>query len=91
MSREAEAIMVRTQIDLTDQERKHLGLMARRTGQTQSELIRAAIDRFVQRAQGDDRLAWLREGRGLWKGRKDLPDVAGFRRELDRTSSGANA
>lgn len=31
-----------------------------------------------------DRLELLRQGRGIWKDRSDLPDTTGLRAELDR-------
>ena len=77
--------MVRTQIYLTDAEMKAVRSIGRRLGQTQSEVIRAAVDRFVERETADSRVDLLRSGRGLWKDRHDLPDVAALRQELDRT------
>jgi len=73
--------MVRTQIYLTEQERKALHLISEETGRTQSDLIREAVDRLVQRYEGRDRLRLLRKGRGLWKDREDLPDLRALRRE----------
>lgn len=76
--------MVRTQIYLTEREQEGLRGLAKATGKTQSELIRAAIDRFLQSAAPDDRLARLRGARGLWAGRAELPDFAELRRSWDR-------
>lgn len=78
--------MVRTQIYLTEQEQHALREMARQTGRTQSELIREAVDRFLENAAPADRLSKLREARGMWKSRCDLPDLGTLRRELDRVS-----
>ena len=78
--------MVRTQIYLTDEERQALGGIARKTGRTQSEIIREAVDHFIDGYREDNRLNLLREARGLWKRRTDLPDFKTLRREWDRKS-----
>lgn len=77
--------MVRTQIYITDRERQGLRGLAKATGKTQSELIRVAIDRFLAASLPGERLALLRQGRGLWKAREDLPDFGELRRSWDRS------
>lgn len=76
--------MVRTQIYLTEEERAALRRIAQQTGRKQSELIRRAIDDFIDRFQPRDRRAMLEQARGMWKDRDDLPDFRALRRELDR-------
>ncbi|MEW6486557.1 MAG: CopG family transcriptional regulator [Thermodesulfobacteriota bacterium] len=76
--------MVRTQIYLTEDEQKALDALARETGQTKSELIRRAIDRFLERRAEAGRLDQLCRGRGIWAGRDDLPDLRAMRREWER-------
>ncbi|HET6568634.1 MAG TPA: ribbon-helix-helix protein, CopG family [Rhodothermales bacterium] len=75
--------MVRTQIYLEQNQLKALNRLKRETGKSQSELIREAIDGLAQRHAPGDRLSLLRAGRGLWKGRDDLPDFKALRSEMD--------
>jgi predicted transcriptional regulator len=77
--------MERTQIYLTEEERRALKSLAARLDRSQSALIREAIDRYVDRYQEGNRLDLLRPARGLWADREDLPDFVAVRRELDRT------
>jgi len=79
--------MVRTQIYLTDEEKTALQDIANETGVSQSELIRHAIDRFIERQQEKDRKTLFQKARGLWKDREDLPDFRILRNEFDRTNS----
>jgi hypothetical protein len=76
--------MVRTQIYLTEKERAGLESVSRLTGRKQSELIREAVDRFLDLAEGSQREAVLREAAGLWGDREDLPDFVAVRRSWDR-------
>lgn len=76
--------MVRAQIYLTDDERSALRLLANQTGQSQSELIRQAIDTFIEKHQETSRLKALQMAKGMWKDRDDLPDLRELRAEFDR-------
>jgi len=76
--------MHRTQIYLTDVQRRALKSIARRLGRTQSDLIRSALDTYIEWQTPAERIALLRAGRGLWKGRRDLSELAAVRSELDR-------
>ena len=76
--------MQRVQIYLSEHERQGLQALALRSGRSQSALIREAIDGYLEREQPHQRLAQLRQARGLWAGRDDQPDWPQVRQELDR-------
>ena len=76
--------MVRKQVYITRSQNKALAERARLTGQSQSELIREAIDLVTGAHQRQARQHALERVAGLWKGRTDLPDVAALRREGER-------
>jgi predicted transcriptional regulator len=83
--------MQRTQIYLSEEERQGLQALALRSGRSQSALIREAIDAFLVQHQPQGRLARLRQARGLWATRSDLPDWQALRGELDRSSIAGGA
>lgn len=76
--------MVRTQIYLTEKEHKGLKAVSKATGMKQSELIREAVDQFLDLAQGSRRQHILKEAAGIWGSRQDLPDYSLNRRTWDR-------
>ena len=76
--------MIRTQIYITEQEQIALQSLARRTGKTQSELIREAVDAYIVKLKKESRRELLQKAKGIWKNREDLPDFEKLRRELDR-------
>jgi predicted transcriptional regulator len=76
--------MVRTQIYLTEEERDGLDAIAKSTGKKQSEIIREAVDRFIELRKGNRRAAILNDAAGMWRDRSDLPDFGAARRSWER-------
>jgi predicted transcriptional regulator len=76
--------MVRTQIYLTDEERDGLDAIAKSTGKKQSELIREAVDRFLDLRKANRRASILNDAAGMWRDRSDLPGFGEVRRSWDR-------
>ena len=79
--------MVRKQIYLTEDQSNELAAIAKTAGKKQSELIREAIDLFIDRAGNDHKDSVLRKTAGMWKNRTDLPDSKAIRAEWDRNES----
>ena len=75
--------MNRTQIYLTPAEAQGVARVAATTGRTQSEVIREAIDLYLQRLGPQDRLGRLRVGCGIWSDRDDIV-LRTMRAEFDR-------
>jgi predicted DNA-binding protein len=77
-------VVVRTQIYLTERQRDELAAIARTVGKKQSELIREAVDCFIEKEGHGQRESVLRETAGVWKTRRDLPDFRKVRAGWDR-------
>lgn len=76
--------MVRTQIYLTEDQRAEIAAIASQSGKRQSEVIREALDHFIEQRSRRRRKAILREAAGIWRDRTDLPDLDALRRVWDR-------
>lgn len=79
-----EAHMIRTQVYITQQEKKALSQIADHTGSSQSELIRQAIDLLCKQHAHPNRMHFLKSARGIWKNRADKYDYISARKEIDR-------
>jgi predicted DNA-binding protein len=64
--------MVRTQIYLTDEQKRQLEQLAAASGRKQSEMIREAIDGYLVKQEPKDWKAAFEAVRGMWAGRDDL-------------------
>jgi hypothetical protein len=76
--------MLESEINLTEKERDALAEIAQRTGKSQTELVRDAIDHLIAEFQKEDRRSLMRRARGIWKDRQDLPALEDMRSEWDR-------
>jgi metal-responsive CopG/Arc/MetJ family transcriptional regulator len=76
--------MIEPEINLTEQELDALDEISQRTGKSQAELIREAIDHLIAEFQKEDRRSLMQKARGIWKDRQDLPALEELRREWNR-------
>lgn len=76
--------MIRTQIYLTEPERRGINAIAKSSGKKQSEIIRQAVDQFLDYSLGSQRSEILSAAAGIWKDRHDLPDPGSIRESWDR-------
>lgn len=77
--------LARTQIYLTQTQQKRLAIACRRTAVSKSELIRQAVDQFLDQqaaAPRSDNLARVQGIAGLWGDRSDLADPTAYVRAL---------
>ncbi len=77
-------IMLTTHITLTDTESRIIQDITRNTGKSQDDVLHEAIEQFIARFTSQDRRTVLRQARGIWKDREDLPDFEAMRQEWDR-------
>jgi len=78
--------MIRTQIYLTEQEHTELRRLSRQLKQSQNELIRQAIDHFIEKSQQQNKNKILQAAAGLWSDLKSPQDTdfQQLRLEADR-------
>jgi hypothetical protein len=76
--------MLEAELNLTEQERIALQEISRRTGKSEGQLIREAVNQLIARFQSHARPALMRKARGIWKDRQDLPALDELRSEWNR-------
>lgn len=76
--------MTRTEITLSDEESAAIRQIARQTSRKEEDVIHFAIGMLIGQESGASRLERLKAGRGLWRGRADLPDARKMRAAFDR-------
>ena len=76
--------MRRIQIYLTEHQRAEIAAIAHQRGRHQSEVIREALNQFLEQKSRHGRQAILREPAGIWRDRSDLTHLAALRGECDR-------
>ena len=77
--------LTRTQIYLTQAQQKRLALASRGAAVTKSELIRRAVDQFLDQqpaVSSADKAQRLGSIAGLWAGREDMADPSAYVRQL---------
>ena len=82
--------MVRTQIYLTDEQKRQLARLAAASGRKQSEMIREAIDGYLAEREPKDWREAFEAVRGMWADRDDLDTFvsdlrAEWEQRLDRS------
>lgn len=76
--------MVTTQVTLTEAETQAIQALSQSKGKTQEEILHEAIEQFLVQHKSEIRLAALRQARGIWQEREDLPNFAELRNESNR-------
>lgn len=76
--------MVKSQIYLTEEENSSITRLSRLLGSGKSQIIRQAIDEFILKRETSKRLNALREARGMWAERTEIPDLRAQRESFDR-------
>jgi predicted transcriptional regulator len=74
----------KTQIYLTEEEKQLIEKLANQTGESESAIIRQAIERYLDISNEKNRNQYLQAGKGLWKDREDIPNIRELREEFER-------
>ena len=76
--------MIRTQIYLTEYEKKALSILSSKFGKNQSLLIREAIDSFITKYSKKRSNDIIEKVTGLWSDRDESISLESLRNSLDR-------
>lgn len=79
--------MIRTQVYITEQEKKMLTQLSKQTGESKSTLIRQAINLLCSsiKSKSSDRAKRINAAAGIWEDRTDLDEFfKKLRKEGDR-------
>lgn len=72
------------EIRLTELENEALCVLSQNTGKAESDLLHEALQGYLRQSAKNKRLTLLRQAKGLWRDRKDVPEVRELRAEMDR-------
>lgn len=75
--------MKRTQIYLTEEEKKAIEKLSDERGTTQSNIIREAIDEYVAKEKAKPKKKSIMDFAGIWKDKEDIPDIDEIRDEWE--------
>ncbi|MEX0722321.1 MAG: CopG family transcriptional regulator [Gracilimonas sp.] len=75
--------MIRTQIYLTEKEKKAIEKLSDERNTTQSNIIREAIDEYVVKKKSKTKEKSIMDFAGIWKDKKDIPDIDKLRDEWE--------
>ncbi len=76
--------MIRTQIYLEESASKIIRSIALDTGKKQSEIIREAVDKYIEKYRSHDPKARLKRAKGIWKNREEISTLKSLRDEWER-------
>ena len=76
--------MKRTQIYIPEHLQQKLETLSKRRGSSKSAIIRDAVEQYLDRQSDTERKNKLQAGAGMWKNKKDIPDIAKLREEMER-------
>lgn len=77
--------MKRTQFSIPEHRQQKLETLSKSRGCSKSAIIWDAVEQYLERQSKSERNNKLRMGTGMWKNKKDIPDIAKLRKEMDRT------
>ena len=77
--------MKRTQIYIPEHLQQKLESLSKSRGSSKSAIIRDAVVQYLEQQSDAERKNRLRAGAGMWKNKKDIPDIAKLRKEMERT------